>query len=153
MIELPEFMNGRVIERTYRRMMDLQDAGGSRAVIGAQAPMQEEAARRTRPTKRLSWRARFDATHYKRIGLRMAVARDPRLLLFLEKGAEYLRARNDEQRSMIEQLGYVKANEFSEFALWRTAYEKAVEPKQDVEAMHDIWGWVYAAVAEALMRG
>lgn len=123
-IELPEFMNGRLVERTYRRMIELQDA----------------------------WRGRRDQrAHWLRVkGVNMAKARDGRMLLFLEKGAEYLRAKNEEQISMISQLGYAKHTEFNEYAQWRGAYEKAVEPLHDEAALHGIFGWVFAAVAEAL---
>ncbi len=124
MIELPEFMSGKVIERTYRRMIELQDAWRQRRSPRAEA-----------------LRIR---------GVNMALARDPRFMLFLEKGAEYLRARNDEQKSRFAQLGHAQATEFNEFSQWRTAYEKALEPNRDPEALHAIWGWPYAAVAEAL---
>lgn len=127
MIELPDFVTGPIVERTYARMIYLQDR--------AREPW---------------WNGGRRARQLREVGVRMALARDARLLLFLEKSAEYLRARNDEQLSRIAQLGYAKAPEFSEFALFRTAYEKAVEPRRDEAALHATWGWVYAACAESL---
>jgi len=126
MIELPEFMNATVVERTYRRAMELQDRGREPWWNGGGA------ARRLRDK-----------------GTRMAIDRNPRFMLFLERAAEYIRARSDEQQSILAQGGYVKT-EYSEAALFRTAYEKADAPNRDEEALHAIWGWVYAAVAEAL---
>ena len=130
MIELPEFTNTRVIERTYRRMIELQDRGREPWWNGGRAAR--------------SWRDK---------GIRMALARDPRLLLFLERGAEYLRARNDEQLSRVEHAGYARVSEFSEFAVWRTAYEKAVDPNRSEDVIAATFGWVYAAAAEALTMG
>lgn len=147
---LPEWMNARVVERTYRRMLELQEMGGkasrsaAREVDKAPAP----SVIRSQP-KSFTWQQRRHARHMRKIGMRMAEARDPRFMTFLEKSAEYLRARNDEQQSRLAQLGYQRT-EYGEYALFRTAYEKADDPKRDLEAMYAIWGWVYAAVAEAL---
>lgn len=127
-IELPEFMNAAVIERTYRRMLELQDHG-----------------------REPWWNGGRRARHLREVGVRMAMDRDPKMLLFLEKAAEYLRARSDEQISRIEHHGFADGhNEYSEAGLLRTAYEKADSPDREEEALHRIWGWVYAAVAEAL---
>lgn len=123
-------MNASVIERTYRRMVELQEQ--------ARAPAWK-------------WRRRDRAHHLRKVGVHMALDRNPRMMLFLEKMAEYLRARNDEQLSRIAQHGWSDAHtEYTEFSTVRTAYEKADEPNRDEEALHSIWGWVYAAVAEAL---
>lgn len=127
MIELPEFMTASVIERTYSRMIQLQNKG-----------------------REPFWNGGTRARHLRKVGVRLAMARDPKMLLFLEKMAEYLRARNDEQLSRVEQLGYARVSEYQEFSTVRTAYEKATEPNRDEEALHAIWGWVYAATAEAL---
>lgn len=126
MIELPEFMSGAVVERTYRRMRELQDR--------AREPF---------------WNGGMRARAFRDRGMRMARARDPRMLLFLEKGAEYLRARNDEQASRFAQEGYARTD-FGEYALWREAFLKATEPQQHDDVMYGLYGWVYAAVAEAL---
>ena len=124
MIELPDFVNGRAVEHAYRRMIEMQN----------------------------DWRKwRDPRAHSLRVrGMNMARARHPKLLLFLEKGAEYLRARNDEQLSRVPQEGYARVSEFNEFAQWRTAYQKACEPNQDERLMYGVFGWVYAAAAEAV---
>ena len=130
-IELPEFMGASVIERTYRRAVELQDH-----------------------SREPWWNGGHHARRMREVGVRMAVARDPRMMLFLDKAAEYLRARSDEQKSRIAQLGYSeKHDEYSEAALFRTAYQKADEPRRDETALFDTWGWVYGAVAEALAKG
>jgi hypothetical protein len=127
MIELPEFMTATVIERTYRRMVELQDK--------AKSPF---------------WAGGLRARGLRDKGVRMAMARHPQMLLFLERSAEYLKKRNDEQMSHFEQLGYRRPSEYSECALFRTAYEKMDDPKKDEAFLHATLGWVYAAVAEAL---
>lgn len=122
-IELPEFMTGHVIERTYRRAMALQNLG--------------------------------ERDHYARRmleqGRRRAVARDPRLLLFLEKGADYLQHRNDEQKSRFAQQGFAANCEFTELGTWREALKLAVEPREHADVSFGVFRWVYAAVAEALL--
>lgn len=129
MIELPDFVTPELIERTYRRAMAIQDAGHVRSTS--------------------SWWSKHRARHLRHVGVKMAMARDPKLLLFLEKAAEHLRRMNDEQKSRIEQQGFAKTD-FSEYALFRTAYEKALEPKRDEAALASIWGWIYASACEAL---
>jgi len=127
-IELPEFMSAHVIERTYRRAMELQNC--------AREPF---------------WNGGRRARQLRDIGVRMAIERDPRLLLFLEKSAAWLRTRSEEQLSRMRQLGYSEGyTEYGEAQLFRTAYEKADAPLHDEDALHAIWGWVYAATAEAL---
>jgi hypothetical protein len=129
MIELPDFVTPELIERTYRRAMAIQDAGHVRSTS--------------------SWWSRHRARHLRHVGTKMAMARDPKLLLFLEKAAEHLRRMNDAQKSEITDRGFARTD-FSEFELFRTAYEKAMEPKRDEAALFTIWGWVYASAAEAL---
>ena len=121
MIELPEFMSGRVVERTYARANSLQTLGERDAY----------------------------ARRFLEQGLRRARARDPRLLLFLEKGAAYLQARNDEQVSRFAQEGYAKS-EFTEFSQWREAFLKASEPGERQDTSFRVFQWIYAAVAEAI---
>lgn len=124
MIELPEFMNGRLIERTYARAMALQNMGDRDAY--ARRLMEQ--------------------------GLRRARGRDPRTLLFLEKGADYLQHRNDEQKSRFAQEGHEGKNyEFTEFGTWREAYLLMSEPKAHADVKMEVFRWVYAAVAEALL--
>ncbi len=130
MIELPEWLNARTIERTYRRALELQDH--------AREPW---------------WNGGRRARKLREIGVRMALARDPKMMLFLDKAAEQMRGESDRQKSGVEQSGFAKVGEMSEAALFRTAFEKADEPRRDEEALHATWGWVYAAVAEALKRG
>lgn len=129
MIELPDFVTPELIERTYRRAMAIQDAGHGRSTS--------------------SWWTKHRARNLRHVGVKMAMARDPKLLLFLEKAAEHLRRMNDAQKSRITQEGFARCD-FSEYELFRTAYEKALEPKRDELALAATWGWVYAASAEAL---
>lgn len=123
MIELPSFVDGRTIERIYGRAVALQNA---------------HQFRRERRAHDLRIR-----------GMNMARDRHPRMLLLLEKGADYLQARNDEQKSRITQEGYA-SSDFSEYSSWRLAYEKCLDPKQDEAFMFGTLGWVFAAVAEYL---
>lgn len=122
-IELPEFMTGSIIERTYKRAMALQNL--------------------------------TERDHYARRmleqGLRRARARDSRMLLFLEHGANYLQHRNDEQKSRFAQQGYENKNlEFSEFSQWRSALELLDAPRDHADVNFGVFRWVYAAIAEAL---
>ena len=125
-IELPDFMTPSIIERVYRRAVELQDRG-----------------------REPWWNGGRHARAMRERGVRMAMARDPRFMLFLEKCAEYLRARNDEQQSRLGQEGFVRT-EYSEAALFRVAFEKADEPRRDEQFLHSTLGWVYAAAAEVL---
>lgn len=125
-IELPDFMSPRLVERTYGRAMELQ-----------------------RQCKNAFWKGGYAARKWRERGLRMAIDRNPRLLLFLEKAAEHLRVCNDEQASRVTDAGFTKTD-FSEYALFREAYIKATEPSRDESAMHQIFCWIYAAAAEAL---
>lgn len=127
MIELPEFMTGRLIERTYGRARELR----------------EESEIGLNDRKRQNARAHFVR------GMNMARQRSPRMLLFLEKGADYLQHRNDEQQSRISQEGFAKSD-FTEFATWRAAYQKVCEPGEFEDAKYRIYGWLFAAVSEAL---
>lgn len=123
MIELPEFMNARIIERTYQRAMAMQNRTANDAY------------------------SRRMIEH----GLRRARARDGKMLLFLEKGTEYLRQMNDAQKSRFAQQGYDQPNvEFTEFSTWREAYLLMLEPSHHADVKMDVFRWVYAAVAEAL---
>lgn len=125
MIELPEFVTGQVVERTYQRALTLQDLG-----------------------RRGDARARRWLVE----GMNRAKARDPRMAAFLEYGAEHLRKLNDAQVSRFEQEGFRKT-EYTEFGAWREAYLKMTDHAQDESIMYRVFGWVYAAVAEALVRG
>jgi len=118
-IELPEWVNDKVIERTYRRVLELRAKGENHPA-----------------TRSLLVR-----------GMNMARAQSPTMLLFLDKGAEVLRRFNDEQQSRFEQAGYRRVD-YSEFSTWREAYLLCVEPRDDVK--YRVFGFVYAAVAEAL---
>ncbi len=126
-IELDDFITGRLIERTYRRMMELQDR-----------------------SREPFWNGGRRARRLRDIGVRMAMDRNPHMMLFLERSTEYMRARSDEQKSTVGQMGYEQVDEMSEAALFRTAYEKADEPNRDPGFLHATLGWVFAAVAEAL---
>lgn len=125
MIELPESVTPALIERTYARAIQLRDLG-----------------ERNPHAKSLLTR-----------GMNMARKRYPKMLLFLEKGAEHLQRQNQAQQARLQAnetgLRFGKT-EFSEFSTWRTAYEKAVDPEADERTLYRTWGWIYAAVAEAL---
>lgn len=120
MIELPDFVTPALIERTYARAIALRD-------MGERNPRARAALEK---------------------GMNMARARYPKMLLFLEKGAEHLQQQNQRQQDRIR--GTYAPTEFNEFATWRTAYEKALDPDADERALFRTWGWIYAAVAEAL---
>lgn len=120
-IELPEQVRPELVERTYRRSFELRQ------------------------------RAKTDrAKRCVEIGRRMAKARSPRLLLFLEHGAEHLQRMNDEQKSRFAQEGYAGATEYTEFATWREAFLLARDPRSHEDVHLDVFKWVYAAVAEVL---
>lgn len=125
MIELPEFVTSDLIERTYARAIQLRD-------LGERNPSARSLLSR---------------------GMNMARQRYPKMLLFLEKGAEHLQQKNQDQQARLQAnetgLSFGRT-EFSEFATWRTAYEKAVDPEADERTLYRTWGWIYAAVAEAL---
>ena len=119
-------MTARVVEQTYRRTLELK--------------AKERDA---------WWMGGAKARRYKDIGVRMAIDRHPKLLLFLDRAAEHLRAENEAQRDRFGERGCAMTD-FTEYALFREAYIKADAPEQDRHAMHHIFCWVYAAVAEAL---
>lgn len=125
-IELPDTVTARLVERTYARVYAIKR-------------MSTGNAREREVAKMLRTR-----------GVNMARARSPRMLLFLEKGYEYLRQESAAQADRYEKAGLATAPEFSECSTWRTAYEKAVEPRQDEQCLHEVFGWIYAAVAEAV---
>lgn len=119
MIELPDFVTEALVERTYRRVQEIRALGENH-----------------RNARALLVR-----------GMNAARAKSPKMLLFLEKGAEILRRKNDEQQSRFAQEGYCRTD-YSEFATWRESYMLCVEPRDDVK--YAVFGWIYAAVAEAL---
>lgn len=122
-IELPEFMTGSVIERTYRRTMALQNL-----------KEHDHYARRMMEQ-----------------GLRRARARDGKMLLFLEHSVNYLQHRNDEQKSRFAQEGHDNPNlEFSELSQYREALLLLDAPRDHADVNFGVFRWVYAAVAEAL---
>lgn len=77
-------------------------------------------------------------------GMRAARARDPRILLALEKGAEVLTRMQEAQvgRTQRTSARYADTVELTEVALWRKAYEFADrgEPLPHLE-------WIYGAAA------
>lgn len=82
-------------------------------------------------------------------GMNRARVRDPRLLVFLDKGANHLQKLNDEQKSRFEQEGH-RTQEFSEFAMWREAYIKVMEPRRDEEVLAAVYGWIFAGISRVL---
>lgn len=126
MIELPDFVTPELAERVYVRAKYHQDHG-----------------------REGFWNGGPRARKLRAIGEKMALARDPKLLLLLEKSAEHLRRMNDEQASRITQQGFAKT-EFTEYGQFRLAYEKVLDPRRDETAMMGLFGWLFAACAEAL---
>ena len=120
MIELPEFMTANIVERTYGRVKALRNLG----------------------------RSHLRAQRYLTQGRNRVRARDPKLLLFLERGADVLQAKNDAQKDRFEEQGF-RRQDFAEYAQWREAYIKASEPRRD-DVQLEVYAWIYAAVAEAL---
>jgi hypothetical protein len=119
-IELPEFVTPRVIERTYRRALELQnhrDSPYSRGMLLK--------------------------------GMNMARAQHAVMAKFLEKGADHLQKVNDSQQERFDEKG-LRRTEFSEYASWREAFLRMTEPTQHEDVMFRVFGWIYAAVAEAL---
>lgn len=123
MIELPDFVSRESTERAYHRAKVLQNAW---------AKYKDGRSKRARA-----------------VGCRMARLRNAKMLLFLEKGAEHLRAMNDEQASRVVQEGYAKSD-FAEFSQWREAFLLTRDPKLHEDVDFVVFGWIYAAVAEAL---
>ena len=82
--------------------------------------------------------------HIADIGMRAARARDPKLLLVLEKATEVLDRMQEEQVGRTRRTSSVLGErvELTEVALWRKAYEFADkgEPLAQLE-------WVYGAAA------
>ncbi len=127
MIEINDFITPKLIERTYGRAIQLGD------LYNKGTPSQRANAERLRLA-----------------GMRMARARAPTMLLFLEKGSDYLQKINDAQKSRFAQEGHDRVSEYSEYSQWKTAYLKAMEPQNHEDMMYKTLGWVYASVFEAL---
>jgi len=119
-IELPDFVTPALIERTYGRAAKLQD-------------------HRDSPYSR-SMLVK---------GMNMARSQHAVMAKFLEKGADHLQKINDSQRDRFEEHGLVRTD-FSEYAAWREAYLRMTEPNRHEDVMYRVFGWIYAAVAEAL---
>lgn len=94
--------------------------------------------------RRASEAQRRREQHIADIGMRAARARDPKLLLVLEKAAEVLVRMEEEQvgRTRRTASRYADTVELTEVALWRKAYEFADkgEPLPHLE-------WIYGAAA------
>jgi len=87
-----------------------------------------------------------------RRGVRAARARDPRLLLMLDRGAEELRRLNDAQQSRFAQEGFAR-QEFTELSTWRNAYEVADQGEERKGASLEIFGHLLGAAYEAAYHG
>lgn len=94
--------------------------------------------------RRASEAQRRREQHIADIGMRAARARDPKLLLVLEKATEVLDKMQEEQvgRTRRTASRYADTVELTEVALWRKAYEFADkgEPLAQLE-------WIYGAAA------
>lgn len=123
-IELPDFVTERTVERAYVRAKEMQDRH-----------MQRQGRAYTE-----AWAAR---------GVRAARARDGKLLRFLEYSVEVLAKLNDGQQSRLEQAGF-RRQDFTEFSIWKGAYQKADELARDESCDPGVFRWVYGAAAEAV---
>lgn len=90
-------------------------------------------------------------------GMRAAMARDPRLLLALEKGTEVMNAMMERQQGQTMRAvntAYGHKIELTEVALWRTAYEVTDAGEQGVDHAAGLYNklypyrWVLAGAAE-----
>jgi hypothetical protein len=125
-VELPDFVNEKLVEHAYQRAHEMQ-----RLAQGG------------------TWGARDRARAWSRRGINAAMARDARMLKFLDHAAEILRRKNDDQVSRFSQEGFAK-QDYKEFALWREAYRKADAPTWDPGCEHGVFAWVYGACLEAV---
>ena len=124
MIELPDFVTERTVERAYARARDMQalyQKGRNRDFYSA-------------------WANR---------GVRAARARNPKLLRFLEYSVEVLHKLNEVNQSRLEQEGFAKSD-FTEFSTWKAAYYKADELARDESCDPGVFRWIYGASAEAV---
>lgn len=122
-IELADFVTEDSIARAYRRAGELQ---------------------RRHRDHRDSYAARMLSE-----GMNRARDRDPKCLLYLEKGAEILAQLNERETSRFSQLGYRRAD-YNEYTQWKEALIKAQEPRRNEDVMFRVFGWIYAAVNEAI---
>ena len=133
-VELPEFMNGKTVERFYGRVLRSSSSGSHK-----------EARRIDR-------------------GLRMARDRHPKLLKFLDASATVLQVCSESQQDRLEEgkvqairsenaVEYVRAQfprqDFSEFSTVRAAYTLA-DAGNDPGLLR-IYAHVYAAVADEIL--
>jgi hypothetical protein len=87
--------------------------------------------------------------HYADAGLRAAIARDPRLLLSLEHGAEVLTAMMERQRGRTmrdHSTPYGHRVELTEVGLWRNAYEQVDKGAEYIHLYP--YKWIIACAAE-----
>lgn len=89
-------------------------------------------------------RARAGGTE-KHHGIRAAKARDPKLLLALEKAAEVMDKASEEQMGRTRRdpgTSFAQRREHTETQMWREAYRLAADGNPN-----DVYGWIYAAAA------
>jgi hypothetical protein len=117
-IELPEFVTPALIERAHRRAQNMLGMGQHGLF---------------------------------RQGIRAARAQDPKLLKVLEYAANHLDHRSEAQAGQTRRAVSANAGDqvqFTEVAMWQSAYEICERPHMTDEDLHP-FGWIYAAAAEA----
>jgi hypothetical protein len=133
-VELPEFMNGKTVERFYGRVLKSSASGSHR-----------ESRRIDR-------------------GLNMARSRDAKMLKFLDAAATVLQKCSESQQDRFEEgkvqavqtdgvVEYVRAQfprqDFTEFSTVRAAYTLADNGKDP--SLMRVYGHVYAAAADEIL--
>lgn len=127
-VELPDFVSDARVEWTHKRAAHMQAAHSG----GAGRRYSE------------AWRQR---------GVRLARARDAKVLKFLELSAERLWKLQAPQVSRFRQEGFEahaqQSGEFTEFSSWKNALLLADTAPGD-GCDPEVFGWIYGAVAEAV---
>lgn len=127
-VELEPFVTDKLVEHVYIRAQRAQ------------------AAHRTRATTFL--------TAFRERGMRLARARDPRLLKFLDLASERMWKLQEPQRSRFRQEGFDGharlTGDFTEFSTFKQALLLADQLHKEGDCSHEVFGWLYAAAAEAV---
>lgn len=127
-VELDVFVSDKLVEHVYQRAQSAQ-----------------KAMRRRRTPYMEAYRQR---------GVRLAAERDPKLLKFLELAAERLWKLQEPQRSRFRQEGHDgyahESGEFTEFSTFKQAMLLMDQLHREQDCRHEVFGWLYGAVAEAV---
>jgi hypothetical protein len=78
-------------------------------------------------------------------GMRAAHARDPKLLLALEKAAEVLEKMQEDQHGRTKRSSriFAETTDLTEVSLWKGAYKSC-----DIGIPHQAYEWIYGAAAK-----